>query len=229
MRFFTLLATAAMFAAPTAALADDEMLDVLPPNYTTFVSASFLYSFGILDQDFDITDGIDRVSGSFDPEYALGAKVEAGVFTSERVRFSVDLRYSKTEYDSVTLGGVTAAVPDVDEALEADRFQAFANVAYEFPLADIVTLPLLERTRVFGIAGVGVTNYELTIDGDSEDDTAFTAKVGLGTVFDLTERVALVGETNYIFGSDFEFEEDGVRIEVANEEIVSTIGLRFSF
>lgn len=217
------LLTAALLttALATPALAADDDLDVLPPNYTSFVNISLLYSFGILDRDFDLANATTRVEGSLDPSYSLGGTIEVGAFLSERVRVSTDLRYYTTDFDSVTLGGQTGSIVDAN----VDNVQAFVNIAYEFPLADIITLPLLERSKIFGIAGIGAAYVDL----GGDDDTQFAAKVGLGTVTDLTETVALVSETDYIFGSDFEFESGGVTGELENSEIVSTIGLRFRF
>ena len=223
-----LLAAALVSTVLATPVVAADLDDTLPPGYTSFVSVSFLYSFGILDQGFEITDGADRLSGSFDPEYALGATLEAGVFLNERVRLSSDVRYSRTQYDSVSLLGQTVNLRSGD--VEADRVQVFVNAAYEVPLADVgLAVPFFERSSVFALVGVGLTNFELDLDGQSGDETAFTAKIGLGTATAITDRVALVAETNYIFGSDFTFEDGRDRLEFDNEEIVSTIGLRFSF
>lgn len=215
------------FTASTARAADDlDTLDTLPPNYTTFVTVSFLYSFGVLDRDLEIRDVGFRATGAFEPDHSLGGSLEVGAFVSDRVRVSADLRISRTEFDGLSLAGQRGALRDVD----ADSIQAFVNVAYEVPLADLgLTASFLSRTSIFGVAGLGATNFDLSTDGGSDDDTAFTAKVGLGFSTQLTDAVSLVSQTDYIFGPDFEFEDDGTELEIGNEEIVSMVGLRFSF
>lgn len=228
----TALATGASMTSAFAAdaIIDDvadipqETVDVLPPNYTSFVSVSFLYSFGVLDRDLDVSVPLPQIGarGNVDPRYALGGKVEAGAFVSDRLRFSVDARLYRTEFD----GSIFIAGRQIVSDARAGNLQGFVNVAYEFALADAgITLPLLERSKLFGIAGLGATYLDL---GET-DDTAFTAKLGIGTVTDITDTIALVAETDYIFGSDFEVERGVANGVLENQEIISTIGLRFRF
>ena len=248
-RLLSALATAAAIGLSTPALAADD-LDVLPPNYTTFVSVSFLYGFGALDRDYEASQTIERltfdrlsgtfvpnretrrVGGSFGIDRTIGAKIEAGAFVAERVRVSADLRFTRTNIESF-------ARRDLDRSISTDidveGIQGFVNLAYEFPLSDITMLPLLQRTKVFGIAGIGAADATFKTRGE-DSDTVVVGKVGVGSVFDITDNVALISETNFIFGRDFEFEFEGSffpevasTTDLENREIVYTIGLRFSF
>ena len=218
MKMTLLSAAVALSLMGSTALAADLDPPAPEPMNDRFISASFLYGFGLLDRDLSV-DGFGTLD--IETDYVLGAKIEGGIFLTDRVRVSADFRYSKTEIDRLSAGGASIAV-DAD----FDQYQGFVNVAYEVALADLgLSAPFFERSKVFGIAGVGLAH----IDFEGVDDEAFTGKVGLGSVFSLTDNISLVSETNYIFGQDFEFSGAGVNVDVDNEEIVSMIGLRFSF
>lgn len=216
-RFLAAIAATTFLAGPAMA-ADLDPIES-PALYRYYVQGDFLYGFGTIDRDADL----GPVEVELEPDFELGGKIEAGVFLTDRIRVSGDLRLFNTDFDSVTVPGLGTTALDLD----ADTFQGFVNVAYEVALSDVgFTAPFFDRTSVFGIAGIGFshTDFDLAVPGET-DDTVLVGKVGLGSSYRFTENLSLVSETSFIFGEDLDIQ--GISIDA--EQINSTIGLRFRF
>ena len=233
--------------ATTASAADLDPV-AAPDVYRYFVAIKGGYGPSLLDNEFESADGTGT-SGEFDDDYIVGGSIEAGAFVTEHLRFSLELNYGRIEHDRQVING-TAFRLDGGTNLT----QLFVKGAYEMPLADLgLTAPIFERSSLVALGGIGFTHINsggtvrgvpfatgnpaapvVFLDGrQEEEDTVFSAKLGLGSVYRLTERIDFVSETSFIFGTEAELSSDfGVGVSTSNVDtnaIVSQIGLRFKF
>ena len=252
MKTFLAAALATSMLSGAAHAADLVPVDI-PENYSTFVAVKGGYGPSIIDNEFESTQGTGT-NGEFDDDYIFGGSLEAGVFLTDRVRLSVEANYGRIEHDRQVINGRAFRLDG-----GTNLFQGFVKAAYELPLADIgFTAPLFERSSLVALGGVGFTHINsggrlrnfpgaaidprlggtLLTGVQEEEDTVFSAKVGLGTVYRLTDRIDLVSETSYIFGSDAELTSrftlpNGVvavsRSDVETQAVISQFGIRFRF
>lgn len=251
MKHLAAAALATTILSGPALAADLEPLDI-PPNYSAFVSIKAGYGPSLIDNDFEG----DESSGSFDDDYIVGGSVEAGYFLTERFRLSAEVNYGRIEHDRQIING-TAFQLDGGTNLT----QVFAKAAYEVPLADLgLTAPIFERSAIVALGGIGFTHINsggrlradagilnplaagIPITGvQEEEDTVFSAKVGLGSTYRLTDRIDIVSETSFIFGSDAKLTSEfavpaalggGTAVSTSRVEtraVVSQVGIRFRF
>ena len=240
----TVLATAFVGSASAA----DRVLDPVaaPDVYRYFVAIKGGYGPSPRDNDFESADGTGT-SGRFEDDYIVGGSIEAGAFVTERLRFSVELNYGRIEHDRQIINGGAFRLDG-----GTNLTQVFVKGAYEMPLADLgLNAPIFERSSLVALGGIGFTHINsggtvrgvpfspggttpFFLDGrQEEEDTVFSAKLGLGSVYRLTDRVDFVSETSFIFGSEAELSSDfGLATSTSNVDtnaIVSQIGLRFKF
>ena len=242
------VAAAAFTAAPTASAADLDPIET-PELYRYFVALKGGYGPSLIDNDFESADGTGT-DGRFEDDYIFGGSLEAGVFLSERFRLSAEVNYGRIEHDRQIINGRAFRLDG-----GTNLTQVFAKAAYEVPLADVgLTAPLFERTSIVALGGLGFTHINsggtvrnvplptrnparpfIVRDGiQNEEDTVFSAKVGLGTVYRLTENIDIVSETSFIFGSDAELTSNfgGGLVstsDVETQAVVSQLGIRFKF
>lgn len=239
------------------AIVDDPVLDPvdIPANYSAFVSIKAGYGPSLINNDFESV-AANGPSGEFDDDYIVGGSVEAGYFLTERFRLSAEVNYGRIEHEFQEIDGRRFALDG-----GTNLTQVFAKAAYELPLADIgLTAPIFSRSSLVALGGVGFTHINsggrLRGDGallnpglaglpvvgaQEEEDTVFSAKVGLGSAYRLTDRIDLVSETSFIFGTDAELSSEfalpaalgGGTVksisDVETNAIVSQIGIRFRF
>ena len=254
MKHLLAAAFATTILAGPALAADLDPIDI-PENFSAFVSIKAGYGPSLIDNDFESADGTGT-SGFFDDDYIFGGSIEAGYFITERFRLSAELNYGRIEHDRQIINGTA-----FDLEGGTNLTQGFIKAAYEMPLADLgLTAPIFERSAIVALGGLGFTHINsggrlrnvgfaapvpggaIFLDGrQEEEDTVFSAKVGLGSTYRLTDRIDIVSETSFIFGSDAELTSEfaipaalgGGSVtstsDVETRAIVSQIGIRFRF
>ena len=241
-----LAAIAASTILATGAQAADPVLDPVaaPDVYRYFVAVKGGYGPSLIDNEFSGATSF----GEFDDDYIVGGSLEAGLFLTERLRLSFEVNYAKIEHDTQVVNFRGAAAPlsgGFNLEGQTNIFQGFLKAAYEMPLADLgFSAPIFERSSVVALGGIGFTHLDTNgvlalpaaVGGtgfQQEEDIVFSAKVGLGTVYRLTDRIDFVSETSFIFGQDATLttvNAGGASVsEVETRAIVSQLGIRFKF
>lgn len=156
-----------------------------------------------------------NAEGRFQDEIGYGGSLEAGAFLTSNIRLSAELVYGKIEHDKEKierLNGVRINSVKLDLDGETRLFQGFLKAAYETRLSDLGAESLwLQPMSVYGIAGIGFSHIENDailrngfgpgFDGVANaSDTVLAGKIGAGFVYDITNRVSLVSEYNFVFG-----------------------------
>ena len=236
------LAAGTVLSAPAFAADLDPVAS--PDVYRYFVAVKGGYGPSLIDNDYSGAGS----SGKFDDDHIVGGSLEAGVFLSERMRLSFEVNYGKLEHDTQVVNFRGAAAPLSGRfALEGQTniFQGFVKAAYEMPLSDLgFSAPIFERSSIVALGGIGFThldtngvlNLPAAVGGpgfQQEEDIVLSGKVGLGSVYRLTDRIDLVSETSFIFGQDATLTTVNLAgtstSEVETQAIVSQLGIRFKF
>jgi len=158
-----------------------------------------------------------NAGGRFQDEIGYGGSLEAGAFLNSNIRLSAELVYGKIEHDKEKiqrLNGAPINSVKLDLDGETRILQGFLKAAYETRLSDLGAQSVwLQPMSVYALAGIGFSHIENDailrnafgpgFDGVANaEDTVLAGKVGAGIVYDLTERVSLVSEYNFVFGQN---------------------------
>ena len=151
---------------------------------------------------------------SYDSGFTVGG---AAGYMMEKFRFEGEVSYQTNDIDSLSAVGESISVNGDVSALTF-----LANGYFDFatggPLTPYIT------------AGIGYSNVEIDIEGESDDDNLFTYHLGVGVGYAMSEQVTLDLRYRYLGFEDYEYSESGVgslSAEVSSHNI--TAGLRFAF
>jgi opacity protein-like surface antigen len=151
---------------------------------------------------------------SYDTGFTIGGAVG---YMMEKFRLEGELSYQTSDIDSLSGPGGSMSINGDISALTL-----LANGYIDFdtggPLTPYIT------------AGIGYSNVEADIEGESDDDNLFTYQLGIGIGYAMSETMTLDLRYRYLGFEDYEYSESGVgslSIEAASHNI--TAGLRFAF
>ncbi|OXT02327.1 hypothetical protein B7H23_05325 [Notoacmeibacter marinus] len=198
---------------------------------------------------------IPATTGTIESDYLYGGVLEAGYFVTDIFRIGVEggigrLENSYLDIDTPAAVTTTAPVPGgavgtiEDAQLDggATIYQGFIKGAVEVPVLHDVGFA--KKISIFGTAGIGLMHIVTDVTernsaanngGRIDDsDTVLAGKVGLGVATQLTDRISLVTEANYIFGEDAEFtlvtsSGNEVATKFETEAITLQTGIRIRF
>ncbi len=158
-----------------------------------------------------------NAGGRFQDEIGYGGSLEAGAFLTTNIRVSAELVYGRIVHDQEKidrLNGVRINAFKLDLDGDTRLFQGFLKAAYETRLSDLgAEARWLQPMSVYGIAGAGFSYIEndailrnafgAGFDGVADaSDAVLAGKIGAGIIYDITDRISLVSEYNFVFGQN---------------------------
>jgi opacity protein-like surface antigen len=152
------------------------------------------------------------------PTYDHGFTVGGAVgYMMEKFRFEGELSYQTNDMDSLPGPGGSLSL-NCDVSVLTLLTNGYFDFSTGGPLTPYITV------------GLGYSNVEIVIEGESYDDNLFTYQLGIGVGYAMTEQITLDLRYRYLGFEDYEYSESGVgslSAEVSSHNI--TAGLRFAF
>ena len=168
------------------------------------------------DSDLDVTIyglGSATEELSYDSGFTIGGAVG---YMVENFRFEGELSYQTNDMDSLSAFGLSGPV-NGDISVLTFLVNGYFDFATGGPLVPYVT------------AGIGYSNFDVEMDGDSEDDNLFTYQFGLGVGYAINEKVTLDLRYRYLGFEDYEYSDATGRLSADISSHNITAGLRFAF
>ncbi len=229
-----------------------------------YIEARFGYGPALADLDIETAETAGTVApvgavtipgttGKVQSEVLFGGAVEAGYFVTDMFRIGVEGGVGRLVNDYLDVdtpaavttspGGVPiGTIEDAQLDGGATIYQGFIKGAVEVPVLHDVGFA--KQISVFGTAGIGLLHIVTDVQERNtaannagvidDSDTVLAGKVGLGVATQLTDRISLVTEANYIFGEDAEFtlvtsSGNEVATKFETEAITLQTGIRIRF
>lgn len=171
---------------------------------------------GILnDSDTDFNFMGFPVTATFESEEGLALGVAAG-YAFGNARIEGEYAYQQNDFETleVSVLGFSAST-DISGETSSNSF--LFNTYYDFKNSSSFT-PFLT-------AGLGVSNVEGELEGDTEDDTVFAYQLGAGLGYAVNDKFSIDFKYRYFGTDDPEF--DGFDFEYSSHNLY--LGARFSF
>ena len=177
------------------------------------------------DSDLDMTVNIpDFFVGSLAAELAYDTGFTFGGavgYMMDNFRVEGEIAYQTNDIDSLSAYGESVPLNGDMSALTF-LVNGYLDFATGGPFTPYIT------------AGIGYSNVDVEIEGESEDDNLFTYQIGAGLGYAMSETVTLDLRYRYLGAEDFETSESmpgfgsgSLKAEVSSHNI--TAGLRFAF
>jgi hypothetical protein len=132
--------------------------------------------------------------------YTLGAS--AGVFFTPSVRAGVELNYYSLDTRNMFVEFPAPPPAVVSLSGRISGITAFADAAYEHRFSDRFSGFVEAGAGIMHLSANNVTTGPNFNGFLNDNDTVLAAKIGIGGVFRLNDRVDLFGEYNYVFGQN---------------------------
>jgi OOP family OmpA-OmpF porin len=158
--------------------------------------------------------GSETAELSYDTGFTVGGAVG---YMMENFRVEGEISYQTNDMDSLSAYGVSIPF-DGDISALTFLVNGYMDFATGGPLTPYIT------------GGLGYSNVDATIEGESNDDNLFTYQLGVGVGYAMSERMTLDLRYRYLGFEDYEYSEAGIgslSAEVSSHNI--TAGLRFAF
>lgn len=163
--------------------------------------------------DSDVSDDFgDLGEVSFDNGGVVSGAV--GYATPSGLRFDAEASYRKADTDTVRVFGLGNA--DIDGEVNATSLMG--NIYFDIPTGGPV--------RPYIMGGLGVSNVEIELEGEEEDDTVMAAQAGTGVIFEVSQNVTLDLGYRYFVTEDVSLGDD---VEASFDGHNLTAGIRFMF
>jgi opacity protein-like surface antigen len=150
---------------------------------------------------------------AYDTGFTFGGAVG---YMMEKFRFEGEVSYQTNDMDSISGPGGSVSV-DGDVSALTFLANGYIDFATGGPLTPYIT------------AGIGYSNVDAEIEGESEDDNLFTYQLGVGVGYAVSEKMTLDLRYRYLGFEDYEYSDayGSLSAEVSSHNI--TAGLRFAF
>jgi opacity protein-like surface antigen len=169
------------------------------------------------DSDIDVTIvGIGSGSGEISYDTGLTAGGSVG-YMMDTFRVEGEVSYQANDMDKISGNGGSLFVNGDISALTF-----LVNGYIDFYTGGPVT--------PFITAGIGYSNVEADIEGESNDENLFTYQLGAGIGYAISETLTLDFRYRYLGAEDYEYSEVGagsINAEISSHNI--SAGLRFAF